>query len=65
MKRKQQKREVTRVTVTLRLVVEDSEIEKMIYNAIEEKDIKALTDLVEYCNSIDTRIRSTVLEKIK
>lgn len=63
MKRKP--KECTRVTITLQLYVDDSAVEKLIYNAIEDNDIKALTELVEYCSSINTKIRGTKLESVE
>lgn len=53
----------TRVTVTLQILIDSSEVEKKIYEAIEDRDLKTLTELLDYCNSVDMRIRSMKLEQ--
>lgn len=53
---------VTRITVTLRLWVDDPEVEKMVYEHIEDANLKELTNLLKHCIKKEVRMRSTRLE---
>lgn len=54
-------RKTTKMIITLSLCVEDSEIEKRIYNSIEESQIKVLTDLISYTTIEKVEVKSTKL----